>query len=82
MRNKKLYVGDKNVPGEDPPMNKEMFDNLITTHSRANEWTDEDGFMVSATCQMLNVELTIIITNINSQILGTILNSLLEFTLL
>ena len=37
---------------------------MIARQSRDKEWTDSDGFFVSAVCQLLNVELHIVDTSV------------------
>ena len=63
--NKKDYYGSL-----DCPMDEEGFNNLIHSQSKLDAWTDDDGFMVLSVCRYLNVQLKIIVTNIQSNILG------------
>ena len=69
--NKSNYVGQREVNGrrEDGPMTNEQFNRLIAAQSRLDSYCDEDGWMVQAVCQCLDVELTIVHTNISSDIL-------------
>ena len=71
--NKSNYVGQREVNGrrEDGPMTNEQFNRLIAAQSRLDSYCDEDGFMVQAVCQCLDVELTIVQTNISSNILAS-----------
>ena len=62
--NKKDYYGSL-----DCPMDEEGFNNLIHSQSKLDAWTDDDGFMVLSVCRYLNVQLKIIVTNIQSNIL-------------
>ena len=54
----------------DCPMDEEGFKKLIDSQSKLDAWTDEEGFMVLSVCRFLNVQLKIVITNIQSDILG------------
>lgn len=69
--NRDKYVTPQIVDGryEDPPLDIESFNRLIADQSRDNAWTDNDGFFVAAACQMYNVELTVIVTCVNTDIL-------------
>ena len=56
---------------EDPPMTSEMFDELIRTQSRPNEWTDQDGWFVTSVAQMLDVEILVFFPDISSDVLDS-----------
>ena len=69
--NKSNYVGQNLIDGRlvDGPLTNEQFNSLITSQSKLDAYCDEEGFMVAAVCKVLNVELTIVLTNITSEIL-------------
>ena len=69
--NRDKFVSGQIINGryEDPPMTVQMFENLIRTQSRENEWTDEDGWMVLSVAEMLDVEILIVVTDVDSDIL-------------
>ena len=69
--NKSKYVGQQLVDGrlEDGPLTDEQFNSLIASQSKLDAYCDEEGFMVESICKCLNVELTIVITNITSEII-------------
>ena len=69
--NKSNYVGQKLVEGRlvDGPLTNEQFNSLIASQSKLDAYCDEEGFMVESICQCFNVELTIVLTNITSEIL-------------
>ena len=66
--NRDRYVSRRIVNGvnEDPPLDETTFESLIAQQSRENEWTDSDGFFVSAVCIMYDVELHIVDTSVQT----------------
>ena len=64
--NKAKYVGqriedNRTVHGI---LSEEQFQNLIASQSKLDVYTDQDGLMVEAVAKVLDVEVTLVITNI------------------
>ena len=53
----------------DGPLTDEQFNSLIESQSKLDAYCDEEGFMVESVCKCLNVELTIVVTNITTEII-------------
>ena len=63
-RNKLVNDGNNNGP-----LTEEQYERLIISQSKKHSFTDEEGYFVRAVCEHLNVELQIVVTSNNSNVI-------------
>ena len=73
MQNKSFFVGQENSEGifQPGPLNEETFCLLIENQKRPGSYTDQDGWFVLSCCQMYDIELRILQTNVDSPIVAS-----------
>ena len=60
---------DRNKLVNNGPLTEEQFQSLIASQSKKHSFTDEEGYFVRAVCEHLNVELQIVVTSIDSEVI-------------